>query len=130
VAASFAAVRSSANFSLTAPILIDPYVPTATANAPTNNNTLEISYQKLAASRETSNIANLAILGFVSLGTFWLPIVMEKALRKGVSTSRNPVPEWPYNVMVVATNIAILSLRVPCCDETIAFGGVRGGWPR
>jgi len=83
VTLSFAEIRSSENLSLTAPILIEPYVAMATANAPTNKMILNESYQNVAASNETSNISTLTVLGFISLAVaFFLPIMasFKKAL--------------------------------------------------
>jgi hypothetical protein len=87
VCVSNAVVRSSENLSFMAPILIEPYVPTATANAPKNNIALKASYQKLAQGKETSNISTLAVLGFLAVAGVWF-IVVWAALRKAIDSWR------------------------------------------
>jgi hypothetical protein len=87
VSFSLADIRSSLNRSFTYPILIEPYVPTATANAPRNRRTLKASYQNSAQGRETSNISTLTVLGFVSIAAVWLLVVIA-AIRKACQSWR------------------------------------------
>jgi hypothetical protein len=81
VSASFAAILWSEKCSLIEAVFIVPQVPIATASAPANKTTLNISNQRFAASGETSNISNLADLAFAALCLFLVSIIVG-ALRR------------------------------------------------